>query len=75
MSECVAVALWRNRDEDFGLEVGLHRNYGSLKGQLGLDVDVEIETANSPSATSASRTLAPSPDVGMGAGYQLTPSF
>jgi hypothetical protein len=38
-----AVALWRNRDEDFGLEVGLHRNYGSLKGQLGLDVDVEID--------------------------------
>jgi hypothetical protein len=40
---CLAVAAWRNRDEDFGLKVGLHRNYGSLKGQLGLDVDVEID--------------------------------
>jgi hypothetical protein len=42
-SNRVTVAFWRNRDEDFGLEVRLHRNYGSLKGQLGLDVDVEID--------------------------------
>jgi hypothetical protein len=43
LDPAAAVALWRNGDEDFGLEVGLHRNYGSLKGQLGLDVDVEID--------------------------------
>jgi hypothetical protein len=37
------VAQWRNCDEDFGLEVGLHRNYGPLTRQLGLDVDVDID--------------------------------
>ena len=47
VSECELSPFWRNRDEDFGLEVGLHRNYGSLKGQLGLDVDVTIDRQQS----------------------------
>jgi hypothetical protein len=47
VSECELSPFGGNRDEDFGLEVGLHRNYGSLEGQLGLDVDVKIDDQQS----------------------------